>query len=304
MADRAHIFADKEIAKVERKLTSTYKRTIKSIRGRWFDYLSEVQKDIADKEKAYKLLLNSGAKADDLQRAAIQLQKAKQERILMNKKYENLVEETTTKLANVNREALEIIQKRTPAVYSANRNFIGESVKGVIDGYNFTVVNEATVGRLARTGEMLLPPRKVLDIPKDKLWNAKKINAEILQGILTGEPIPDIAKRLVKIIGMNWESAKRNARTIITESENKGRLDGMREAERLGIVLQKRWLATLDGRTRHDHAMANGQTVAIDAPFDVGGYEMEYPADPKAPAFLVYNCRCTMVAEVKGFVKR
>ena len=68
----------------------------------------------------------------------------------------------------------------------------------------------------------------------------------------------------------------------------------------MGIELEKRWLATLDSRTRHNHAAADGQTVAEDRPFIVGGHELMYPGDPSGPGHEIYNCRCTMIAQVKG----
>ena len=68
----------------------------------------------------------------------------------------------------------------------------------------------------------------------------------------------------------------------------------------MGIKLKKQWLATLDNRTRHAHAMLDGQTVDVDKPFKVDGYELMYPGDSSAPGYLVYNCRCTQIAEVDG----
>jgi len=62
----------------------------------------------------------------------------------------------------------------------------------------------------------------------------------------------------------------------------------------------KRWLATEDQRTRHDHKEADGQTVPWSQPFDVGGFAMMYPHDPDGPPQEVINCRCTMLLEVAG----
>ena len=44
-------------------------------------------------------------------------------------------------------------------------------------------------------------------------------------------------------------------------------MDSYVAAEKMGIKLKKSWLATLDNRTRHAHAMLDGQTVDIDKPF-------------------------------------
>ena len=99
---------------------------------------------------------------------------------------------------------------------------------------------------------------------------------------------------------MSRASAIRTARTAITAAQNAGRLDTYRAAQDMGIKLKKQWMATLDNRTRHAHAVLDGQTVDVDKPFKVDGYEIMYPGDSSAPGYLVYNCRCTQIAEVDG----
>lgn len=61
--------------------------------------------------------------------------------------------------------------------------------------------------------------------------------------------------------------------------------------------MQKQWLATLDSRTRHSHAMLDGKTVDNQEPFSNG---CMFPGDPQGPPQEVYNCRCTLLAKVKG----
>lgn len=95
---------------------------------------------------------------------------------------------------------------------------------------------------------------------------------------------------------MNRASAIRTARTSVTAAQNAGRMDSYAAAEKMGIKLKKQWLATLDGRTRHAHAMLDGQTAKTDKPFHVDGYEIMYPGDTSAPGYLVYNCCCTLIA--------
>lgn len=65
----------------------------------------------------------------------------------------------------------------------------------------------------------------------------------------------------------------------------------------MGIKLKKEWLATLDARTRHSHAMLDGEQVAQDKKFSNG---CRYPGDPQGPAWEIYNCRCTLIAAVDG----
>ncbi len=88
------------------------------------------------------------------------------------------------------------------------------------------------------------------------------------------------------------------ARTAVTGAQNAGRMERLHEAQDLGIKVKKKWLATLDSRTRDSHADLDGQEVDVDQKFKVvvDGHTMEidYPGDPTAPPELVYNCRCTL----------
>jgi len=63
----------------------------------------------------------------------------------------------------------------------------------------------------------------------------------------------------------------------------------------MGIEMQKQWMATHDGRTRHSHRDIDGETIPIEEEFGNG---LMFPADPDGPPEEVYNCRCTLVAKV------
>ncbi len=56
----------------------------------------------------------------------------------------------------------------------------------------------------------------------------------------------------------------------------------------------KTWLATLDDKTRVEHAEADGQTVPIDDTFLVGGEEADYPGDPALSDAMACSCRCSL----------
>jgi uncharacterized protein with gpF-like domain len=118
--------------------------------------------------------------------------------------------------------------------------------------------------------------------------------------------VNQIASELMdSVTTMSQTSAIRAARTGITEAENAGRMAGMQQLADKGAILEKRWIATHDARTRPEHAEADGQRVNQDEPFIVGGEKLMYPADDKlgASPFNVYNCRCSVAAEFIGFKK-
>ncbi|HFI0514138.1 TPA: phage minor head protein [Streptococcus suis] len=66
-------------------------------------------------------------------------------------------------------------------------------------------------------------------------------------------------------------------------------------ATELGIKLSKMWVATLDGRTRHNHAELDGQVVAVEERFEINGLEAKQP-HMFGFASEDVNCRCRTVS--------
>lgn len=288
MADKAHRLTDEKLEEMEKRLSAIYSRAGKEIQKTADEYFSKFSAQDAQKRK----LLEQGKITED------EYKKWRKGKVMYGKRFTEMKEQCAKQLLNVNQTALAYVNGELPEVYAINYNALAGSVDGV-GGYSFTLVDADTVRNLAVTDTSLLP-YKELDPKKDIPWNMKKINAETLQGILQGESMDKIAKRLRNVQDMNRTQAIRSARTIVTGAENKGRQDSYARAEADGIVLQKEWLATNDGRTRHSHAMLDGAIVDQDKKFDNG---LMYPGDPSGRPEEVYNCRCTLVAKVNGFKK-
>ena len=68
----------------------------------------------------------------------------------------------------------------------------------------------------------------------------------------------------------------------------------------MGINIVRMWDASLDGRTRPAHASADGQKVAVDKPFLVGGERLMYPGDSSGSAGNIIHCRCSTLDLVDG----
>lgn len=303
MADKAHILTDLKLEEMEKRLSAIYSRAEKEIGERWKEYLIESQTEIDDFQKAYDLAKKGGDK-NEIRKAGMKLSRAKKEQTLMNSRFKALTERTAAELANVNRTALAYVNGKLPEVYSINYNALASTVDGV-GGYSFALVDADTVKNLATTDKSLLP-YKQLDEKKDVRWNVKKMNAEVLQGILQGEPMDRIANRLTKVADMNATAAIRNARTMVTGAENKGRQDSYARAEADGIILQKEWLSSdQPGRTRDWHMPSAFTSLVVDQdkPFENSLGKIMFPGDPSAYGANVWNCRCSMAAVVKGFKK-
>lgn len=292
--DYAHKMTDAELAKLEQRIAKLYKEAADELTDTVKAYFEQFEKrDAAMKEK-----LDAGE---------ITEQQYKQWRLAQmgrGKRFTALRDKVAERYTDANATAVAYVNDATPGIYSLNRNYAAYKIEQVSDKADFTLWDEQTVKRLIVEQPDLMPyypPKRALQRGIDLKYGKQQITGSVTSSILQGKSILKIANDLQsRIRDMNRASAIRTARTAVTAAENAGRLDTYRSAQDMGIKLKKRWLATLDNRTRHAHAMLDGQIVDIDKPFKVDGYELMYPGDSSAPGYLVYNCRCTQIAEVDG----
>lgn len=227
-------------------------------------------------------------------------------KMLYGKRFDNFKKQVTNTLYNTNKQAVKLVNDNTAPVFIAEYNkyaqqFNKYAVNSRIDGLKFDLINENVLAELIENEEIILPPRKNMNFDKDTKWNGKKLSSELLQGILQGESIPDIANRLNSVVVMNQVQAVRTARTMTNASENSGRFSMYHEAEKQGMILKKVWMCAHDDRTRESHLMMDGEEADPEETFSNG---LRFPADWKGEPAEVYNCRCTMITKFIGFKKR
>ena len=291
MADKAHYQTDLKLEEMEKRLSAIYSRAGNEIQKTADEYFSR----FAKQDEAKRKLLEQGKITEE------EYTKWRKGKVMYGKRFTEMKEQCAKQLLNVNQTAMAYINGELPEVYALNYNALESAVDGV-GGYSFTLVDADTVRNLAVTDTSLLPYKEI-DPSKDIPWNMKKINAETLQGILQGESMDKIAKRMMNVQEMNKTQAIRSARTIVTGAENKGRQDSYKRAEKDGIVMKREWIATNDSRTRHWHAELDGVETDIDEPWVNDFGEIMFPGDPSADPANTYNCRCSMSAHVIGFKK-
>ena len=280
---------------MEKELQKIYKQSKEDLEDKWFKFMETEGAKVKKMQEEYYELKKTGT-PEEIKKKGKELGIAKQEMTLKNQYYKEMVDETTTKLAHTNEIAISYINGQMPGIYSVNYNDAYKDLVKGIKGISYNLVDESTVKYLVKNKKLQLPKKKV-NIPKDKIWNAKQINSSILQGILQGEPIDKMAERILPVVDNNQNASVRTARTLTTQCENKGRLDRMENLSEQGLKMKKTWISTDDERTRESHALMDGETVDIDEPFS---NDLMYPADPDGDPSEVYNCRCTMVTEIIG----
>ena len=297
MADKAREWTDKELARMENKIDKIYKQASKELNEKWDAYMKRGEERILTLNNAYHEAVRSGDRKS-IDDAKNRLESAMKSFTLQNDQYKAMVESVTLDMAQVNQKALSYINDQLPNVYAENHDQIKTDLNAV--KIDYTLADKGTVKRMIKDGDIKLPKKKI-SVPKDVAWNTKKINSSVLQGILQGEPLNKIADRLMPIMDNNRTSAIRNARTLVTGAESRGRIDSYHELADQGIILKKVWIATGDDHTRDAHLVMDGQEVDIDENFvDGDGNELEYPADPSGEPETVYNCRCTIRTHIIG----
>lgn len=299
MTDRAHILTDKELKKMERHLSAIYARAEKEIGETWKNYLHEVDAELKPLQTAYDAAKKSGDE-NAAKKAEKKLAAKQREKTIMNGHYQRLTNQLAKEISRVNETAVAYINGKLPGVYSLNYNSTGKAIEGAVSGYSFELVDASTVKNIATSDKTLLP-YKYIDGKKDVRWNTTKVNSEVLQGIVQGESIPNIAKRLQNVTEMNRASAIRNARTTVTSAENKGRMDSLHAAAEKGVITHKVWMAAIDARTREAHRLLDGHEQDIDTPFESELGDIMFPGDPDADPANTYNCRCSLTYKVVGF---
>lgn len=290
--DLGHQLTDKELAKLEKRIYSVYGEAAKELQTTIDDYFAKFEKRDAEMKELIGTVLNG---KEWTERDYKQWRLAQ---IGRGERFEALRDKIAERMTKANETAVSYVNDATPGIYSLNRNYAAYTIEQVAGDVGFDLWDEQTVKRLIVEQPDLMPyypEKKAVKRGIDLAYGKKQITASVTSGILQGKSIKGLADDLqIRIPTMNRDSAIRTARTAITGAQNAGRQDSYVAAEKMGIKTRKQWIATKDNRTRHEHGVADGQTVDYDQPFDVGGEDLMFPGDPSGSPWNVYNCRCTM----------
>lgn len=126
---------------------------------------------------------------------------------------------------------------------------------------------------------------------------AQEATTALLQGAFRGEGYAKVAKRVGELTEANYKQALRIARTEGGRLQSAAKQRSYVEAKSKGIDIQKRWLSTLDKKTRHSHQELDGQTVDVEEQFEYKGLHADAPR-LFGVAEQDINCRCTTITVV------
>lgn len=289
MPDYGAAYTDKEIAKLDKEIQSIYKEAEKDIQKKMDDFNAKYKV----KEAKYQQKVASGQMTQE------DFDRWKKGQVFQGKQWQAKKDEILNVIHNSNVVATNMINGESIHVFAANANYMSydlEHSEGV--NFGFALYDSNTVTNLIKDNPQILPKWKI-DKPKDYTWSQKKLNRSITQGIIQGESLEKIANRLSdKLVSTNQNKMRTFARTAMTGAQNSGRQTQLQNAKKLGIECVKEWMATLDSHTRDTHKDIDGEQVEVNKEFS---NKCKYPGDPGGPPAEVYNCRCTMVSDVKKY---
>ncbi|MCQ2369257.1 MAG: phage head morphogenesis protein [Paludibacteraceae bacterium] len=293
-------WTDKELVRLEKRITRIYKESAQELKKQSADYFATYAERWKEEYKAYQ----KGKYTED------QFKAWELSQLGRGAHWDDLADQMAERMVDTAKMAQDITNGILPKVYTKNSNEIAKiaqdsAIEQGITGIRFDLVDEYAVARLMKGSSEVRPYKPVaLDLPLVDRYSRNKLNNALLQGVLQGDSIDKLANRFMDAgIGERWK-AIRSARTAVTGAQSAGKQDRYTDLASKGCEMTKIWVATDDDRTRPEHAEADGQEVAYDEPFDVGGEELMYPADPNGSGWNVYNCRCTTKAGKIKFKSR
>ena len=294
-SDLGHKLTDKELAKLERRIAKLYREAGKELQETIGAYFEQ----FAKRDEEMKALIGTVQNGKEWTEADYKQWRLNQ--IGRGERYQAMRDKVAHRMTDANAVAVSYTNDATPGIYSLNRNYAAYTIEQVAGNVGFDLWDEQTVKRIMVEQPDLMPyypPKRALKRGIDLAYGKKQITASVTSSILQGKSIKHMADDLQnRITTMSRDSAIRTARTAVTGAQNAGRMDSYAAAEKMGIKLKKRWLATLDARTRHSHAMLDGEKAEQDKKFSNG---CRFPGDPQGPPWEIYNCRCTLIAAVEG----
>ena len=158
-------------------------------------------------------------------------------------------------------------------------------------------IDQRAVTRAVRT-DSKLSGRLYGELGVDMQKLKKTIRREISIGISIGSDYNLIARQVQISSGIPLKRAKTIVRTEGHRIQQQSADDARNAAKGQGCQVVKQWDAVLDGNTRTNHRILDGQIREVGEPFEIDGKKAEYPGAFGRPEEDC-NCRCVALTRAK-----
>jgi hypothetical protein len=294
MTDRDRI-STRQLNRLRRRILRVYGTARREMQEQLTEFLAKY-KALDERKRAQ---LDSGEITEEDYRIWLQNQVFQSD--LMRQKLDGITQTCTT----AQETAYKLARDEQYNIFSFGANWAFyelEQAAGVTFG--LTLYNTEAVKLLLKENPKLVPNKRIKS-ESNRTYDARVFNRYVMQGIVQGKSVHDIAVQAVNGMAdteIHW--AMNNAITALTGAQNAGALQQMHNAQALGIEVKKRWNSTHDYRTREMHRLLDQETADLDEPFKVQGYEIMYPGDPNAAPEMVYHCRCKLTSALVKYPRQ
>ncbi|WP_187443523.1 phage minor head protein [Rossellomorea aquimaris] len=258
---------DRHVRGVEKELIANYQRSLKEIRGKLAELYEKTDGDFNAANKYNRLAALEASISKEISELTKKNAKTLQNGIAGH--YEESFLRTAFLLENEVKASL--------GYALMNKKAILQAIENPLDRVGF--INRHKEGQLVL---------------------ARQLREEITQGLIQGKSYGQTAKKVKERFGVGAFKATRIVQTETNRVRNRAKIDSMQEASDAGVNIKKRWMATLDKKTRDSHGDLDGVTIDLDENFEIDGDSGDAPGNFSSPENTI-NCRCTMVSIVEGF---
>ena len=295
---KAYELAEKQARLMEAGMLANYNRAAKEI--------------IADMEKIYARVLDRKVKPEDYYVTVIRYNRLTQLLDGITKQLNFYAKKAGAQILDLSAYAMNDMYYRrqfilasvggggVPYTFSPlDDRLVQLSVTGTVDAWS--KVPSTIAERFGANINYMPQAGTITDILyNNRIQDIAKIQQVITQGFIQGKTIRNMTNDIMGVIDTAKYKAERIARTEFTRTANAGAYAATKDAEYQGIDVKRKWVATLDLRTRPVHAALDGQIVGVDEPFQSSAGEVMRPGE-FAEVGLNMNCRCTVIDIIDGF---
>ena len=209
------------------------------------------------------------------------------------KRMEKLQGELKVIVNNLNRRLERDIGNGLEDIYTHSHNILGYALD---NNYSFDYAMPPQRAIVEAINNPIMGQTVTNALRDNRDYMARQINQTITRGLIRGDSYRDMARELRGTMESNLNrNALRIVRTEAHKVQSIAQQDSYDYAESLGIKGKKVWVASLDSRTRDDHAMMDGVEADEDGIFTFpDGVTTEGPSLSGEPHQDI-NCRCTTI---------
>ena len=185
---KAHALTDDALEALERRISSVYARAGKDIEEKLNAYTAQFKR--LDEQK--KALVEAGKLTQK------EYEQWRLNKVAVGELWEARRNNLAQDYLNADKIAYNIVNGELPNVYALNHNYTAFALENQTNmNLQFTLYDKASVERLLKEDRNLLPLKEVTGkafTTKVVRWNEQKVQSAVMQGLLQGESIPNIAR--------------------------------------------------------------------------------------------------------------